>query len=128
MRLLLDTHAFLWWLAGDAKRLSRRARQAIGNSENDVYVSAASVWEIAIKHRLGKLDATALLGHTSRVIAGQAFLTLDMTIDHAERAGVLPGDHKDPFDRMLIAQAQAEHLTLVSNETMFDEHGVSRLW
>ena len=127
MQLLLDTHALLWWLAGD-RRLSRAARAAIGNRNSTVLVSAASVWEISTKHRLGKLDASALVGQMGSVLAAQQFGTLDITLDHAERAGALPGGHKDPFDRMLIAHAQAEHLSLVSNDAVFDSYGVSRLW
>ena len=127
MRLLLDTHALLWWLAGDRK-LSAAARSAIGDEENIVFVSAASAWEISTKHRLGKLDANALVGEMAAVLAEQDLQTLDITVDHAERAGLLPGEHRDPFDRMLIAQAQAENLTLVSNETAFDGYGITRLW
>jgi PIN domain nuclease of toxin-antitoxin system len=127
MRLLLDTHALLWWLAGDRK-LSAASRSAIGDEENIVFVSAASAWEISTKHRLGKLDAGALIGEIASVLAEQDLQTLDITVDHAERAGLLPGEHRDPFDRMLIAQAQAENLTLVSNETAFDGYGITRLW
>lgn len=127
MQMLLDTHALLWWLAGDA-RLSRRARAAIGKQDNTVLVSAASAWEIATKHRLGKLDATALVGRMGSVLASQQFGTLDVTVDHAERAGALPGGHKDPFDRLLIAQAQAENLAVVSNESVFDAYGVAVVW
>lgn len=128
MRLLLDTHALLWWLAGDATRLSAHARAAIETDENEVYVSAASAWEISTKHRLGKLDAAILSGQFMKVVLQQAFIALDITMDHADRAGSLPGTHRDPFDRMLIAQAQAEHLMLVSNETVFDGYGVRRVW
>ena len=127
MRLLLDTHTLLWWLAGDA-HLSAKARKAIAAERNDVLVSAASGWEISTKHRLGKLDASALVGQIGAILSAQSFGTLDITVDHAERAGALPGGHKDPFDRMLIAQAQAENLTLVSNDAAFDAYGVSRLW
>ena len=127
MRLLLDTHALLWWLAGDRK-LSAAARSAIGDEENIVFVSAASAWEISTKHRLGKLDANALVGEMAAVLAEQDLQTLDITVDHAERAGLLPGEHRDPFDQMLIAQAQAENLTLVSKETAFDGYGITRLW
>ena len=84
--------------------------------------------EISTKHRLGKLDAGALIGEMASVLAEQDLQTLDITVDHAERAGLLPGEHRDPFDRMLIAQAQAENLTLVSNETAFDGYGITRLW
>lgn len=128
MKLLLDTHALLWWLAGDAQNLSKRARDAIENADNSVFVSAASAWEISIKQRLGKLDAGVLSGQMAQIIARQTFIALDISMEHAERAGALSGAHRDPFDRMLIAQAQAENLTLVSNETAFEGYGVGRIW
>lgn len=127
MRLLLDTHALIWWLNGDA-RLSRAAKAAIGDADNAVYVSAASAWEITTKHRLGKLSAGPLADDVEREIVNQNFDPLPVTLGHGQRAGALPGPHKDPFDRMLIAQAQAERLALVSNETIFDHYGVTRLW
>lgn len=128
MRLLLDTHALLWWLAGDRKNLSNAARKAIEDSDNTILVSAASACEISTKHRLGKLDASAIVNQLTSVLTQQTFTPLEITVDHAERAGALPGDHKDPFDRMLIAQAQAENLTLVSKDEVFDGYGVSRVW
>ena len=128
MKLLLDTHALLWWLAGDARNLSKSAYDAIAHQDNFVYVSAASAWEIATKQRLGKLDAGVLSGQLAQIVAQQTFIALDISMDHAERAGALPGAHKDPFDRMLIAQAHAENLTLVSNESLFDGFGVARIW
>lgn len=128
MKLLLDTHALLWWLAGDTRQLSRRARAAIAETHHVVHVSAASAWEISTKHRLGKLDASALEGRLMQVVTEQEFVELPISVDHAERAGSLPGDHRDPFDRMLIAQAQAERLVLVSNDELFDEFGIQRLW
>ena len=128
MKLLLDTHALLWWLAGDAQNLSKRARDAIENADNSVFVSAASAWEISIKQRLGKLDAGVLSGQMAQIIARQTFIALDISMEHAERAGALSGAHRDPFDRMLIALAQAENLTLVSNETAFEGYGVGRIW
>jgi PIN domain nuclease of toxin-antitoxin system len=127
VQLLLDTHALLWWLAGD-RRLSAPARRAIENDENAVFVSAASAWEISTKHRLGKLDAAAIAGRLGALLTSQGFESLDMTVNHAERAGALPGEHRDPFDRMLAAQAQAENLTLVSNDAAFDGYGVALLW
>ncbi len=128
MRLLLDTHALLWWLEGD-ERLSRAARDAIGDETHPVLVSAASAWEIATKVRLGKLPgAIEVAERMAEVLAMQGFAELAISIDHARRAGLLPGPHRDPFDRMLIAQAQAENLILVSNETVFDRYGVRRLW
>lgn len=126
--MLLDTHALLWWLAGDA-RLSAPARAAIEGEDNPVYVSAASAWEVATKHRLGKLPRVEpLVTDFALQVARQGFLGLDISLAHAQRAGSLPGAHKDPFDRMLIAQAQAENLALVSNEQTFDHYGIARVW
>lgn len=128
MRLLLDTHAFFWWLSG-SRRLSLPARQAIGDEGNEVMVSAASAWEIATKHRIGRLpDADALALDIPGAIAGQNFEELPITVEHAVRAGSLPGPHRDPFDRMLIAQALSGNLVLVSIESLFDSYGVRRLW
>lgn len=126
--LLLDTHALLWWLDGD-DRLSETARAAIADPARSVRVSAASAWEITMKHRLGKLPgAAAVAEDVPGCIAGQGFEALAITLEDAVRAGRLPGPHRDPFDRMLIAQAQARDLALVSNETLFDGYGVRRLW
>lgn len=128
MRLLLDTHAFFWWLSGSS-RLSLPARQAIADEDNEVMVSAASAWEIATKHRIGKLpDAEALALDIPGAIAGQNFEELPITIEHAAHAGALPGPHRDPFDRMLIAQALSGNLVLVSIESLFASYGVRRLW
>ncbi|MCY4574858.1 MAG: type II toxin-antitoxin system VapC family toxin [Gemmatimonadetes bacterium] len=128
MQLLIDTHAFLWWLAGN-ERLSRAARDAIGNPDNTVLVSAASAWEITTKHRLGKLPgADEVAGNVMATVENHGFQPLAITVSHAERAGRLPGPHKDPFDRMLIAQALAHDLTLVSIESLFDGFGVRRIW
>ena len=128
MALLLDTHAFLWWLAGDRK-LPRRAREAISDPDEEVIVSAASAWEIATKYRIGKLPgASVIVNDLVGAIASQSFTALPITVVHAQRAGMLIGDHRDPFDRMLIAQARSEDLILVSNEELFDAFGVTRLW
>ncbi len=128
MRLLLDTHALLWWLDGD-RSLTRRARTAIADEDNVIFVSAASAWEITTKARLGKLPgADAVAADVVGSVASQGFSSLEITMLHAQRAGRLPGSHRDPFDRMLIAQAQLEDLALVSNEAAFDAYGVSRLW
>jgi PIN domain nuclease of toxin-antitoxin system len=128
VRLLLDTHALIWWLAGD-EALSAPAKAAIADIGNDVLVSAASAWEIATKHRLGKLPgAKILVADLAGAVAAQGFLELPVSIRHGEAAGSLPGPHCDPFDRMLIAQAMRDGLVLVSNETPFDVYGVNRLW
>ena len=128
MRLLLDTHALIWWAAGDAA-LSATAQGAIADESNDVYVSAASAWEIATKHRRGKLPgAGPLAADIVDAIARYGFLELPISISDGQAAGKLPGPHSDPFDRMLIAQALAGSLTLVSNERLFDSYGVARLW
>ena len=128
MRLLLDTHAFIWWFSGSS-RLSLPARQELEDDGNDVMVSAAAAWEIATKHRLGKLpDAEALALDITGAIAGQNFEELPITVEDAARAGALPGPHRDPFDRMLIAQALARNLVLISSESLFDRYGVRRLW
>ena len=128
MRLLLDTHAFLWWLT-DSPRLSEPARQAIADETNEVLVSAASAWEITTKHRLGRLpNSEAVASDVKGVIARQDFDELPIIVEDAARAGALPGPHRDPFDRLLIAQALLGNLVLVSNETLFDRYGVRRLW
>lgn len=128
MNLLLDTHTFLWWVAGDAA-LSPAARDAIADEDNSVYVSAASSWEIATKFRLGKLPGVAaIVGDLTAVLDTQGFRSLAVSFAHGAAAGRLPGPHKDPFDRMLIAQAMADGLILVSNEEPFDAYGVRRLW
>ena len=117
MRVLLDTHAFLWWLDGD-RRLGRRARGVIEDEGSVVLVSAATAFEITTKARIGKLPgALAVAADVAACIVGQSFTSLSITVEHAARAGSLPGDHRDPFDRMLIAQAQAEGIPIVSNET-----------
>ena len=126
--VLLDTHAFLCWLS-DSEKLSAAAREAIADEANDVAVSAASAWEIATKFRIGKLPecealATDVAGH----IRGQGFEELAIGVGDAERAGRLPGPHRDPFDRMLAAQALAREFPLVSADPVFDGFGVIRLW
>ena len=127
-RLLLDTHALLWWLAGDS-RLTPAACDAIATATNDVHVSAATAWEITTKHRLGKLPgAAAIAPDISGCLAAEGFDALPITLSEAEEGGRLPGPHRDPFDRLLVAQALARGLTLVSNETVFDAYGVRRLW
>ena len=128
MRVLLDTHALLWWLSGDAA-LPPHARTVIGDPDNEVFVSAASAWEIATKHRLGKLPGAGPLAvDFAREVEAQGFLPLPITLAHGQDAGALSLLNRDPFDRMLVAQALAERMVLVSNETAFDAAGVVRVW
>lgn len=128
LRLLLDTHALIWWLAGD-NALSCQAREAIADESNRVAISAASAMEVATKFRIGKLpDAAFLAQNFEGVIAEQGFDKLAITVHHARLAGEINIPHKDPFDRLLIAQAQAEDMVLVSNEALFDGFAVKRLW
>jgi PIN domain nuclease of toxin-antitoxin system len=128
VRLLLDTHALLWWLDGD-RRLSLKARRAIANQSNAILVSAASAWEITTKARLGKLPgASDVAADVAACVAAQGFLSLDITLLHAQRAGSLAGRHRDPFDRMLIAQSQIEDVALVTDDDAFDVFDVRRLW
>ena len=128
MKALLDTHTLLWWLDGD-EQLSLTARNWIGIPEHRILVSAASAWEIATKVRIGKLPgAQAVAANFHECLISQGFTPLDITADHALRAGSLPGPHRDPFDRMLIAQAQALNIPLISNENSFDHYGIQRIW
>ena len=125
VHLLLDTHALIWWLAGDPS-LSAGARDVISDLANEVFVSAASAWEIATKYRIGKLPrAQARAVDVSGAIARQGFSALPITALHGQTAGCLPGPHRDPFDRMLIAQAALAGLVLVSNGLR--RYGVRRL-
>ncbi|MDE0241907.1 MAG: type II toxin-antitoxin system VapC family toxin [bacterium] len=127
MQVLLDTHAFLWWLAGDS-RLTAAARRIIEDDTNTILVSAASAWEIATKFRLGKLPrAGAVALDVNGCLAGQGFSALSITVDDAERAGRLTGPHRDPFDRMIAAQALARDIPIVSVDRSFDAWGVRRM-
>ena len=122
-RLLLDTHVFLWWLA-DAPDLAEAARRAIGDERNAVYVSAATGWEIAIKRAAGKLRAPENL---DALVEEGGFTHLPMTFFHGEQAGALPMHHRDPFDRMLVAQAQAEGLVIVTRDKHIPMYGIRTL-
>ena len=127
MKALLDTHALLWWFHRSAL-LSEKARAAIAGTDNEILVSPVSPWEMAIKNKQGKLDIQDLLDRLPQEIEEEGFLVLPISIEHGLRAGALPEHHRDPFDRMLIAQAQAEHLPIVSNDTVFDSYGIKRIW
>jgi PIN domain nuclease of toxin-antitoxin system len=123
VRLLLDTHVLLWWLADDDK-LSATARDAIGDAATQIYVSAASAWELAIKAGLGKLTAPDDL---TEQLTANSFTPLDISVIHALAVRHLPTYHRDPFDRLLVAQAQAEGLTLVTADKRMKPYDVSLL-
>ena len=126
--VLLDTHAFLWWLA-DSTRLSRAAYGVIAEEANHISVSAASAWEIATKYRLGKLpQAEAAAFDIPGAITRQGFEPMAITVADAGHAGNLPGPDRDPFDRMLIAQARRRNLAIVSIDAAFDAYDVRRIW
>ena len=128
MRLLLDTHTLIWWLTEDLS-LPASARRLIASRNSEVLVSAVSAWEIATKVRLGRLEAAADLARDlGGYLARERFESLSISTEHGIRAGSLPGAHKDPFDRMLVAQAQIESLLIVSNDSLLDGYGVSRTW
>jgi PIN domain nuclease of toxin-antitoxin system len=120
MNLLLDTHVLLWWLDDDPT-LSRRARTAIADMNNVVFVSAAAVWEIRIKQGLGKLD---IPDDFETVLDDQAFETLSITVEHAHAIKGLPSLHRDPFDRMLVAQAKCEGFTLVTRDIHLKQYEI----
>lgn len=128
MRILLDTHTLLW-AAFDEEALSPRARRLIQASGNEILVSAASAWEVATKYRLGKLNfAHGLAENFVAEVTAAGYLLLPISAAHAVRAGLLPGNHKDPFDRMLAAQAIHEDIPLLSNDPQLDLFGVRREW
>ena len=122
-KLLLDTHVFIWFLQGNTS-LGDKTRAAISDPQNDIYVSAASLWEMSIKKALGKLTyPEGLNGRIEQL----GFLPLAIDLFHGEQAGSLPDIHKDPFDRMLIAQAQAEGLTLLTTDSVIPRYGLRTL-
>jgi PIN domain nuclease of toxin-antitoxin system len=128
MKLLLDTHALVWVMNANP-RLGRAARARIELPSNQVFVSAGSIWEAAIKFRIGKFpEAAILVDQPRKVLESLEIDELPISLEHARLAGSLAGRHKDPFDRMLAAQALLEGLTLVSEDAVFDELAVARLW
>jgi PIN domain nuclease of toxin-antitoxin system len=128
MGALLDTHALIWWVEGD-ERVTPRLRRLLAEPGEDVFVSAATAWEIATKARIGKLRTPkALLPDFVEVAEMLGFLPLPITLQHGYEAGQLPGAHRDPFDRMLAAQARTEGLALVSADPAFAALGIATLW
>ena len=127
MKLLLDTHALLWWATLNPN-LPSKVNKAIASEATEVFVSAATAWEIATKVRIGKLTWLPEAGSVSAYVMSQGFAALPISLQHAERAGSFAVVHRDPFDRMLMAQAIIEDLWLASNESIFDSVGVRRFW
>ncbi len=128
MRLLLDTHAFLWFVGGDA-RLSEHARALILDPDNERFLSVASLWEMAIKASLGRLNlALSFPELVERQVRGNAMNVLPVQPRHLDRVKRLPFHHKDPFDRLIIAQAQAEGMPVVTRDAAFASYGVATLW
>lgn len=127
--LLLDTHALIWFAAGDSNRMPDAVADLIASPHQEVFVSAASIWEIATKVRLGKMPAAADLAARPRhYMATLGMSGLDISPDHAQRAGSYEVDHRDPFDRMLAAQSELEGAPLVSVDAALDDFGIDRLW
>jgi PIN domain nuclease of toxin-antitoxin system len=127
VKVLVDTHAFLWFVAGDA-RLSRRARRAIESNEDAWCLSAASVWELAIKSSLGRLSLPAPAREyiADKVQRGLRVLAIEWS--HAAAVERLPFHHRDPFDRLIVAQAQADGLTIVTRDSVFRKYGATVIW
>lgn len=123
MKLLIDTHILLWWLVGDDK-LSSHARDVITAPQNTLFVSAASVWELRIKEAIGKI---VLPNNFADALADEPFDPLPMTIVHAHAVASLPLHHRDPFDRMLIAQARVEGLKVMTHDAAFKQYEVDHL-
>jgi PIN domain nuclease of toxin-antitoxin system len=127
-RLLLDTHTFLWWIQ-DSKELSSKSRRAISKNTTTCYLSAASVWEMAIKASLGKLELVGTVEQlVSKHLALNGFKLLDIAFRHVVRVQSLPLIHRDPFDRLLITQAHCENLTLVTKNAIFSQYDIELLW
>jgi PIN domain nuclease of toxin-antitoxin system len=128
VKVLLDTHALLWWLADD-RRLARRARKVIADPRSTVLVSAASGWEMATKLRLGKLrDPDGAVPRLPAILLERRFVELPVTVAHGIEAGLLPVHHRDPFDRMLVAQSRLEGAPVVTDDPAFDAYGVKIVW
>lgn len=128
MRLLLDTHALLWFVIADPK-LSARAEAVISDAQNEIFISPASYWEIAIKVSIGKYALSMPFENfLTQAIDGNQFESISIQPQHAVQVALLPFHHRDPFDRLLIAQAMVENLDLVSADSQFDAYSISRIW
>jgi len=127
MEALLDTHVVIWWLE-NAPKLSKRALEILLSPENTLLISAAVGWEIAIKANVGKVESAELIGDIRGFLAREGWRELPVTLEQAVRAGLLPLHHRDPFDRLLVAQAQALNLPILSADRGLDAYDVRRVW
>ncbi|MBL8821082.1 MAG: type II toxin-antitoxin system VapC family toxin [Planctomycetia bacterium] len=128
MKVLLDTHTFLWFVL-NSSQLSQNARQVLEDSNTDVFISPASYWEMAIKVRKGNLELLCSYDEfMKKGIVGNDFEILPVSVSHTSQLTTQPEHHRDPFDRLIIAQAIVESLPLVGNDAAFDDYGVNRIW
>ncbi|MGC2111277.1 MAG: type II toxin-antitoxin system VapC family toxin [Candidatus Korobacteraceae bacterium] len=127
MRILADTHALLWWWK-TPQQLSAVAKRAMESDSNMILISAAVAWEIAIKTKTGRINFDAVLARWDDLLAEDNFTELPIVSEHGIRAGQLPLHHRDPFDRLLAAQAQSQDLPILSADRIFDAYGVRRIW
>jgi PIN domain nuclease of toxin-antitoxin system len=127
MNVLLDTHALIWWFEGSSA-LSKRAISIMGSHSNVILISAVVGWELAIKVNAGMFNSPSLVRDLEGIVRREGFAELSISIDHAVRAGLLPMHHKDPFDRLLVGQAQALNAPILSADVALDNYGVQRIW
>jgi PIN domain nuclease of toxin-antitoxin system len=127
MEVLLDTHTLMWWMV-DPSRLSKAAAATLADTNNRILVSAVVAWELAIKINAGKIQPSSLLLGLDGAFATQTFAELPISLEHAVKAGLLPLQHRDPFDRLLVSQALVLGLPIVSADRSLDAYGVRRIW
>jgi PIN domain nuclease of toxin-antitoxin system len=127
LKILLDTHALIWWLRGDS-RLSDLAAVILRDPENEILISAVVGWELAIKVGLWKIKPASLIEQLADAVSNETFIELPITLAHAIRAGLLAPHHRDPFDRLLSAQALVLDVPILSADRLFDLYGVQRFW
>ncbi len=127
MKVLLDTHALIWWF-NDPAKLSSKASSILKNPETTILVSAVVAWEMAIKVNLGKLNALPLITDLVGRLVEEGFTELPISVEQAVRAGLLPRHHRDPFDRLLVAQAQDLNVPILSADAALERYDVNRLW
>jgi len=127
VKVLLDTHALVWWME-DAGRLSKQATKIIANPENHILISAAVGWELAIKVSTEKMKPPSILDGLERALERESFSEVPITLDTAVRSGLLPRHHRDPFDRLLVAQAQSLNVPILSADRLLDLYQIKRLW